>query len=379
MINNLFELPIKILILGFITCFVVNVLLILTKRWHGYLTYDAQSGVQKIHTKPTLRIGGIGIMSGITVATIFAPDSLNEILLPITLAAIPAFAIGLIEDITKRVSIKTRLAFSFLSGLLAWYLTDISLIHLNIPFIDELLNKWLFLSVLFTAFAVSGISNSINIIDGSNGLASGTVTIFLNTIGQIALFYNDTALAQLCFVIMAIIIGFMIMNFPFGKIFLGDGGSYLLGFLLAWCAILLPMRNPEVSSFTSLLICSYPIIEVMVSVHRRWKRNQSPGHPDRLHLHSLMNSRLIRKLFPYYSKTLHNAFVSPFIWSYIAVSQALAMLSQRTEFLILSLLICALLYKIIYTRIISFGWKLPAINKKLYLNKKQLQLKKKLI
>ena len=119
---ELFELPTNILIFGFSTCFIVNALLVLTKKWHGHLTYDAQSGVQKIHTKPTLRIGGIGIMSGITVATIFAPDSLNEILLPITLAAIPAFAIGLIEDITKRVSIKTRLAFSFLSGLCSLWL-----------------------------------------------------------------------------------------------------------------------------------------------------------------------------------------------------------------------------------------------------------------
>jgi UDP-N-acetylmuramyl pentapeptide phosphotransferase/UDP-N-acetylglucosamine-1-phosphate transferase len=91
---------------------------------------------------------------------------------------------------------------------------------------------WLPLSVVFTEFAVAGIANDINIIDGFNGLATGTVLIALGSLGYTAYLANDPVLAKVCFVLGGIALGFFLVNYPLGKIFLGDGGAYVLGFWL---------------------------------------------------------------------------------------------------------------------------------------------------
>ncbi|MBK7655484.1 MAG: glycosyltransferase family 4 protein, partial [Betaproteobacteria bacterium] len=95
----------------------------------------------------------------------------------------------------------------------------------------------------FTAFAIAGLSNPINIIDGFNGLASGAVLISLASLGLIAFQVNDLDLMRMCFILSGATLGFVVLNFPFGKIFLGDGGAYLLGFTLAWTSVLLLLRN----------------------------------------------------------------------------------------------------------------------------------------
>jgi UDP-N-acetylmuramyl pentapeptide phosphotransferase/UDP-N-acetylglucosamine-1-phosphate transferase len=343
---------------GGIVCLITSTLIVLSKDWHGHLTLDNDYGIQKVHTQPTPRVGGIGIMLGLLAAIIVSEESIAKILTPITIAAIPAFLFGFIEDLTKKVSIKTRLLATMSSGILAWYLTGISLTKLNIPLIDDILQQWLPISIIITALAVGGIANSINIIDGFNGLASGTVAICLISFGFLANTVGDLALSQTCFILVAITLGFLVINFPFGKVFLGDGGAYSLGFLLAWIAILLPMRNPQISSWASLVICSYPVIEVVFSVLRRYRRNHHPGHPDRLHLHSLIKTRIVRQRFPKLTKTLRNAAVSPIIWGYLSLSQGLAIIfKEDTGALVLVFLICILAYELLYMRLISFRWK----------------------
>ena len=83
--------------------------------------------------------------------------------------------------------------------------------------------------------------------------------------------------------------GFFVLNFSTGKIFLGDGGAYLLGFILASLAIQLPARNYDVSPWTSLIFCSYPIIETIFTIFRRIKNRKSIHEPDNLHLHHLVS------------------------------------------------------------------------------------------
>ncbi|MHA3916423.1 hypothetical protein [Halovulum sp. GXIMD14793] len=87
----------------------------------------------------------------------------------------------------------------------------------------------------------------------------------------------------------AAVAGFLVINFPLGRIFLGDGGAYLLGFALGVVAVMLPLRNPEISSWTSLLLLAYPLTEAWVSMFRRHvlhRRNISSA--DSAHLHSLV-------------------------------------------------------------------------------------------
>ena len=316
------------LIASFLTCLV----LVLTKKWHGSFSMDSSTGIQKVHTSPTPRIGGIGIAIGVLAG--FAASShgiaateKRAILSAILLAGIPAFIFGLLEDLTKKVSVKTRLLATMASGILGWGITGVSVTHADVPGLDYLL-EFTLISVLFTAFAVGGIANSINIIDGLNGLASGTSIIMLAAFGIIARQVGDIPLAFTCLVIAGSVCGFFLINWPFGKIFLGDGGAYFLGFTLAWVAVLLPSRNTSISPWTSFLICLYPVLEVAVSVIRRSMREgYSPTEPDLSHLHSLANKRWGRKFFSNFSKNIQNGLTSSFLWFYAAIPCTLAIFS----------------------------------------------------
>lgn len=306
---NLTDLFISVLdsfCIGFGVSLLISVLIVFTKRWHTRFSADELHGIQKIHTHPTPRIGGVPIVLGLIASVLASPPELSTKLLPWVLSAAPAFAFGLLEDLTKRVSIYLRFSAAMASGVLAWQLTGYALTSINVWGIDWLL-KFTIFSVLFTAFSVSGIINSINIIDGLNGLASSMVMWAMLGIAVLASNLGDTFLASACLTIVACVLGFFVLNWPLGKLFLGDGGSYLLGFLLAWACVLLVERNHAVSPFTALLFCAHPVIEVLFSIYRRKLRNQRLDHPDRSHYHSLFNRRSMQRLMPNSDVTLRNS------------------------------------------------------------------------
>ena len=95
-------------------------------------------------------------------------------------------------------------------------------------------------------------------------------------------------------VIIGGIIGFLTFNFPHGKIFLGDGGAYFLGFVCAVLSIKLINLVPEVSPWFPLILGAYPVWEVLFSAYRRKRKNRHPFYPDKLHLHTLVYYRLTR-------------------------------------------------------------------------------------
>jgi UDP-N-acetylmuramyl pentapeptide phosphotransferase/UDP-N-acetylglucosamine-1-phosphate transferase len=207
-------------------------------------------------------------------------------------------------------------------------------------------------AVLFTAFAVGGVSNAINIIDGFHGLASGTTTLCLLAIACIAAHVGDTPLVLTAVMVAAAVAGFWMVNFPWGKLFLGDGGAYFAGFALAWLAVLLPMRNAEVSPWASLLVCGYPIMEVMYSIARWLHGRRSAGEPDRHHLHSLVSTQIIPKLLPRLHPTLQNSSVSVIMWICAAVP-ALAAIAfhQSTGWLVFCAVAVVVTYHFIYQRV----------------------------
>lgn len=347
--------------IAFAVTLMASLALVLTQRWHGRFSLDGAVGVQKMHTQPTPRVGGVAIVAGLVAAYSVAAPEVQTILGPMLLAGIPAFAAGLLEDITKKVGVLPRLLATMLSGVLAWYLTGIAMQNTDVPPLDWLL-AWLPLAVLFTAFAVGGVANAINIIDGFNGLAAGTVTIMLGAMGVMALQLGDAALAAVCFAVAAVTLGFGAINWPLGKLFLGDGGAYLLGFIVGWLAVLLPMRHPEINAWATLLVCAYPVLEVAFSVRRRRKREgHHPGQPDKAHLHHFIHRRLLPVLLPARvvsgNATLRNGFTSPICWLYAALPATWAVLfAQNTPLLMLGLVLATLIYSALYARLTQFGW-----------------------
>lgn len=326
---NLFDFVDEGMLLGFVVTLVCAVVTFLTTKWHGRLTLDGTSGVQKFHTVPTPRVGGVAILIGLVAACWAAEADLHALLLPLLLAGIPAFFFGVAEDLTKRVSVRARLLATMASGVLAWGLTNTSITHTGLWGVDVAL-AYLPLSVLFTAFAVGGVANAVNIIDGFNGLASGTVIICLGALGLISLGCGDVALAELSFAVASVTLGFFFVNFPFGKLFLGDGGAYLLGFLMGWIAVMLPARNPSVSAWAPLLACAYPIFETVFTIIRRMWAKSHPGEPDSHHLHSLVKVAVATRLFPMLRADLLNSSVSPFSWTIAALPALLSIRFAKT-------------------------------------------------
>lgn len=345
-----------------VTSLLTCLVLVGTKKWHGAFSMDSSTGVQKFHTAPTPRIAGIALVVGVLAGYAASSHEVaaaekRAILSAILMAGMPAFIFGLLEDITKKVSIKTRLLATMTSGLLGWGITGVSLTSVDIWGVDWLLG-FTPVSVLFTAFAVGGVANAINIIDGFNGLTAGVSLIMLTAFGLIARELGDIPLAFTCLIIAGAVLGFFLVNWPYGKIFLGDGGAYFLGFTLAWIAILLPARNAQVSPWASLLICSYPIIEVGFSfVRKSLREGYHPSQPDGVHLHMLANKRWSRRFFGDFSQTLQNGLTSPFLWLYAAISCTAAFFSYRSTWQCVLLLgASVLVYLVIYSKLAFFKW-----------------------
>jgi len=296
------------------TSAVASLAIVLTGRWHGKHTHDCAEGVQKFHTHPTPRIGGLALMTALCMAWWLMRDRHVELLGSMVIASLPAFLAGFLEDLTKRVGVRERLLATILSGVAAWYLTGYSLTRIDVPGVDLLL-AFSLVSVAFTAFAVGGVANAVNIIDGFNGLSGGVLLICFAVLSSIAWSAGDVHLSKLSLLFMLSVGGFMLLNFPFGKLFMGDGGAYLMGFLLGWTAVMLPARNPDVSPWAPVAVCAYPLIETIFSMLRRLWNREHPGLPDTEHLHSLVKTRVVRRYFAHLAPSLRNALVSPFCWA----------------------------------------------------------------
>jgi UDP-N-acetylmuramyl pentapeptide phosphotransferase/UDP-N-acetylglucosamine-1-phosphate transferase len=241
------------------------------------------------------------------------------------------------------------------SGVAACLITGVVLNRVDTPLLDDLLAYWP-IALVFTAFAIAGIANAINIIDGFNGLSTGTVMIILSALWSIAQIEGDVTLAANCLLFGAAIFGFWLVNFPFGKIFLGDGGAYFVGFALAWLAILLMMRNPTVSPWTVLLASAYPVVEVLYSMWRRKRLKQPTGSPDSLHLHSVIKTQIILPHLTMWPPQLRNAAVSPLIWLLASLPAFLAVFFVGASLWIVTGLFVAFVctYHCIYQYVIEY-------------------------
>ena len=280
-------------LLSLLTC----VALVVTRGWHGHVSNDAVHGIQKFHKVPTPRIGGVGIALAYGLVWPVLPEPLQPIWAAIGIAAIPCFAAGIGEDLTRKVGVKWRLLATMGSGVIFALLTGYTMHKVYLPGVDWLLS-FTVCALLFTGFAMGGVANAVNIIDGFNGLASGSLLIMLAAFAFVADRVGDGLVFGLAILYGALVLGFFVVNFPLGKIFLGDGGAYFSGFLLAALGVLLPMRNPdEVSAWTAILICAYPVIETLASMRRKARRDgHSVGQPDRVHFHMLAHRRYARRI-----------------------------------------------------------------------------------
>lgn len=349
---------------AFLASFFFTLTVIRLRFLHEKLSADTDfESPQKFHTIAVPRIGGIAIFLALLLAgfirIVFDWHS-GILLLKILFCGIPAFMSGMIEDLTKKISPLIRLLACFGSAILALFILGTSITSIAVSWIDPILTVPLVAAIL-SCLMIAGLTNSYNIIDGFNGLACMVGIITLAAIGYVAFRNNDNALVFVVVATIGSVMGFFIWNFPRGLIFLGDGGAYLLGFLVGVLSMLLIQRNPAVSPWFACLINIYPIFETLFSIWRKkFIKKMSPGMPDGTHLHMLIYGRIARWIDPSQTNPFFssNARTSPFLWllSSLAVFPATVWWNNTWVLEALTALFC-ISYVYIYRSIVQF--KIP--------------------
>jgi UDP-N-acetylmuramyl pentapeptide phosphotransferase/UDP-N-acetylglucosamine-1-phosphate transferase len=306
---------------AFLASAALTLLVVHLLRCRGEAAKDHDfSGPQKFHQLAVARVGGIGIVGGLAIValgmSLRRTDLAGTLLLLLT-CGLPAFGAGLLEDITKSVRPGWRLAAAALSALLCVWTFDVEITRTDLWLLDWIAS-FKAGAIFLTVFVVAGIANSINIVDGFNGLASMCVAMMLAAIAYVAFQVGDELVLMLAIVGAGAVVGFFVWNYPAGLIFLGDGGAYFLGFFLAEAALLLLARNPQVSPLFPLLAAIYPVFETLFSMYRRKVIKGLPvGVPDGVHLHSLVYRRLLRwAVGPQDARALtrRNSMTAPYLW-----------------------------------------------------------------
>lgn len=267
---------------------------------------------RRAHDRPTPAFGGGAMYLGFIVAFAVAwatgwfdavfQDSTEP--LALVLAASVAYVVGLLDDV-RDLSAPAKLVGLCLVGCILFF-GGISIIWFRIPFVDLLLLS-LDLSFLVTVMWVLVMANAVNIIDGLDGLAAGIVAIgagafFLygQRLGQVDLLLEGNLGPLVAVVVVGICVGFLPWNIHPARIFMGDGGSLLLGSLMAASTMAVGGRTPDPFSGQTfffyapivipIVILGVPILDAVFAVVRRASRRQGLATPDRDHLHH----RLIR-------------------------------------------------------------------------------------
>lgn len=334
-------------------CVLACTSVLLTQRWHARYSLDHDlNGVQKLHSVAVPRIGGLPIFMAVAAGVAwmaFRDHPLFETNLLLLLCGFPVFMIGFAEDITKKVSVKLRLQATFLGGFLACGALGAVITSVSLGPVDQLL-AFAPVAWCFTAFAMSGYSNAINLIDGLNGLASGVVCILALGLGLLGLQHQAMDMALYSLLLTAAVLGFWVFNFPVGRLFLGDGGAYFLGFALAVLAVLLQANYTEINAWAVLSVLAYPVVEVAYSVVRRKLVNASPGEPDRSHFHQYFQRSLqiMARKRGGAAGLCVNSQASPFLWLFTAVSVAMALYFDHLGLHAMGFVLTAVLYVVSY-------------------------------
>ncbi len=311
----------------------------LSSRLQCFVDSATSDKPQRFHTDNTSRAGGVGIfIACVSACVVFF--GFDKPILGLLFGSLIIFLSGLAEDFSSALSPKLRLLLQCFGAFLACYTMHTYISDLSLGFTFPYMA-----GMLFSIFALVGVTNATNIIDGFNGLASGVCLLIFIAIAVVAYEVQDWDIFQIAVLTTAAILGFFVLNFPYGKVFLGDGGAYFLGFLAGFLLVALT-QNPSngVSAWFGLSLMIYPVWEVLFSIFRRKRQKAHAMQPDSLHLHTLIFVRFSARKVP-----SANAKTSLLI---IAINAPFMLLSvlcyEHTALLIVFSLAFVLLYTLAY-------------------------------
>ncbi len=229
----------------------------------------------------------MAIRAALVASLYLAPSSVLDHYAPFVISLLPVFVAGLLDDLGFDVLPKWRLGAAALSSFIAIALLQMWIPTVDAPFLDTLVEVAP-VGILLTVFVTTGVCHAFNLIDGLNGLSSGTGALIAVGIAAIAFRAGNPNFVSFSMLFVAALAGFLLYNFPFGRLFLGDAGAYSLGHMLSWFAILLMNRLPDVTTWAVLLLFFWPVADTLFAIFRRSVRGKKFDQPDRLHFHQLV-------------------------------------------------------------------------------------------
>jgi len=285
---------------------------------------DKVGEARKIHTTPVPRLGGVGIYMSvlITIVSLIAiagrlPKDARgaEGIVGIAVGGTLVFVLGLIDDL-ESIKALYKLVIQILAACTAYSL-GVRIKTIPLPDIMHIDIGWFHLhghielglwSLPLTVIWLVGVANAVNLIDGMDGLAAGVSAISALTIWSVALGPEIARpyAALMAAVVAGALLGFLRWNFNPARIFLGDSGAYLTGFILAAISITGVVKGAATGTvivptvLLVLFILAFPLADTTWAILRRTAKGKSPFSPDRLHLHHrLLDTGLDQKKVAY--------------------------------------------------------------------------------
>ena len=257
---------------------------------------DVPGEARRVHDHPIPRMGGLAIFLGFIVSTLLFADITQEVR-GILIGSIIIVITGVIDDI-----VSLRAWTKFLIQILAAVIAVLHGVVINVvsnPNVfsnqEAIVLGWV--AIPLTVLWIVGITNSVNLIDGLDGLAVGVSTISCVTILVVALLVSEPNVALIVAALAGACIGFMPYNLNPARIFMGDTGSLLLGYVLATVSVLGLFKFYAIVTFVvPVLALAVPLSDTLFAFCRRILHGQSPFHADRGHFHhKLMDLGLNQK------------------------------------------------------------------------------------
>jgi UDP-GlcNAc:undecaprenyl-phosphate GlcNAc-1-phosphate transferase len=266
----------------FLVALAITVVVIFPVRWLAFrLGAVAEPGGRRIHQRATPLLGGLAMYIGFGLsAAFFSTNRQTEGLL---LSAAVITSLMVLDD-RKGLPPSLKLAFQLLASLLAVILFGIDIKLVSVP--GHIINLIPVVAIPLTVLWFVGLQNTINLIDGVDGLAAGVVAIVAAAILLAAINLSRPDIVILAGCLIGACIGFLVFNWHPARIFMGDTGSNFLGFTLAALSVLSTAKVAVVFSLlVPILALTLPIFDTGWAILRRRVRGQSIATPDAEHLH----------------------------------------------------------------------------------------------
>lgn len=289
-------------IIPFLMSFLITVTLIVVGIYAGKkIKWKERNSLRHIHKRGVPRIGGIAMIAAFNLAILLNNDLvITPGLFGVMAASLILLIVGIRDDL-KEVFWKTQLFYQIAAAILV-FIAGVRIYYMSHPLTGEIINFRSEIGVLFSAFLVIGwmvlIMNSMNWLDGIDGLSGGITLIGAATIFLLSLKpeVNQPPMAILAMILAGTALGFLIFNFNPARVLAGTTGSMFMGFALAVLAI---FAGTKIA--TSVLVLSLPLIDFLWVIKERIKNNQSIFSPDKKHLHyKLLDLNWSQKKIAYY-------------------------------------------------------------------------------